>query len=153
MATINRVSLEPIDILLVEDNEPDIELTKEALLEGKIKNTLQVVMNGEDALSYLNQEGEYANQRKPDIILLDLNLPKKSGFEVLEEMSKNPELKRIPVVVLTTSDSEKDILRSYDLNANCYITKPVDFNQFISVVKSMEEFWFQVVKLPSQNNG
>jgi chemotaxis family two-component system response regulator Rcp1 len=138
----------PIEILLVEDNPGDVRLTKEALKEGKVRNNMFVATDGEEALTFLRQQGKYAEACRPDLILLDLNLPKKSGREVLEEIKADPELKRIPVVVLTISKAEQDILKSYDLHANCYITKPVDLEQFIEVVKSIEDFWLTVVMLP-----
>jgi two-component system, chemotaxis family, response regulator Rcp1 len=139
----------PIDILLVEDNPGDVRLTIEALKEGKVRNRLSVVCDGVEALAFLHQEGKYADAPRPDVILLDLNLPKKDGRAVLAEIKEDERLKRIPVVVLTTSSSEQDILRTYDLHANCYITKPVDLEQFIEVVKGIEEFWLTVVKLPA----
>jgi len=142
--------LQPIEILLVEDNPADVRLTQEALKEGKVCNNLSVVRDGVEALAFLRRQGGFAEVAIPDIILLDLNLPKKDGREVLQEIKNDPELRRIPVVVLTTSKAEEDILRVYDLHANCYITKPVDLEQFIDVVKSVESFWFTVVKLPSQ---
>jgi CheY-like chemotaxis protein len=138
----------PIEILLVEDNPGDVRLTKEALKEGKVRNNMFVATDGEEALTFLRQQGTYAEARRPDLILLDLNLPKKSGREVLEEIKADPDLKRIPVVVLTVSKDEQDVLKSYNLHANCYITKPVDLEQFIEVVKSIEDFWLTVVMLP-----
>jgi CheY-like chemotaxis protein len=138
----------PIEILLVEDNPGDVRLTQEAFKEGKVSNNLNVARDGVEALAYLRQEGEYASAPRPDVILLDLNLPKKDGREVLAEIKEDPDLRRIPVVVLTTSLAEQDILRSYNLHANCYITKPVDLERFITVVKSIETFWLTVVKLP-----
>jgi two-component system, chemotaxis family, response regulator Rcp1 len=140
-----------IEILLVEDNPGDVRLTEEALKEGKVVNRLNVVPDGVEALAYLRKEGEYASAETPDLMLLDLNLPKKDGREVLAEVKEDPELRMIPVVVLTTSRDEQDILKSYDLHANCYITKPVDFEQFISVVRAIEDFWLSVVKLPSNH--
>jgi len=140
----------PIEILLVEDNPGDVRLTKEALEDGKVLNKLHTVEDGIEALAFLNREGKYADVPRPELILLDLNLPKKDGRDVLAEIKGNGDLKRIPVVVLTTSRSEQDILKSYDLNANCYITKPVDLDQFISVVKSINEFWLSIVKLPGE---
>jgi len=137
-----------VEILLVEDNPGDIRLTREALKDCKMRNTLYVVEDGEEALSFLYKRGKYTNAPQPDLILLDLNLPKKDGKEVLSEIKENPGLKRIPVVILTTSKAEEDILKTYDLHANCYITKPVDFDQFISVVQKIEDFWFTIVKLP-----
>ncbi len=138
----------PIEILLVEDNPGDVRLTQEALKEGKILNNLHMAKDGVEAISFLRREGGYENAVRPDLILLDLNLPKKDGREVLTEIKKDEALKRIPVVVLTTSRAEEDIIRTYDCHANCYITKPVDFDQFINVIKSIENFWLSVVKLP-----
>jgi two-component system, chemotaxis family, response regulator Rcp1 len=137
-----------IQVLLVEDNPGDVRLTKEALKEGKLLNQLTVVGDGVEALSFLRKEGKYADAIQPELILLDLNLPKKDGREVLAEIKADPKLRRIPVVVLTTSSAEEDILKIYDLHANCYITKPVDLEQFMGVVKSIEDFWVSVVKLP-----
>jgi chemotaxis family two-component system response regulator Rcp1 len=137
-----------IEILLVEDNPGDVRLTIEALKDGKIHNHLKVVSDGEEALAFLRRQGQYAKATRPDLILLDLNLPKKDGREVLMEIKQEKDLKRIPVVVLTTSTAEKDIIKTYDLHANCYVNKPVDFDQFTNVVKSIEDFWFTVVKLP-----
>ncbi|MGH7768460.1 MAG: response regulator [Candidatus Binatia bacterium] len=135
-------------ILLVEDNPGDVRLTREALKEGKILNDLSVVGDGVEALAFLRREGAYAEAERPDLILLDLNLPKKDGREVLEEIKGDGDLKKIPVVVLTTSAAERDILNAYDLHANCYITKPVDLGQFIKVVQLIEDFWLTIVKLP-----
>ena len=140
----------PIRILLVEDNPGDARLAVEALREGKVKNELMIAEDGVKALECLHQRGEFADYPRPDLILRDLNLPKKNGREVLAEIKKNGELKRIPVVVLTTSNDEQDILQSYELNANCYVTKPVDFDQFIHVVRSIEDFWLCVVTLPCE---
>jgi chemotaxis family two-component system response regulator Rcp1 len=140
----------PIEILLVEDNPADVRLTKEALKEGKILNNMNVAKDGVEALAFLHREGKYGNAPRPDIILLDLNLPKKNGRDVLAEIKDDPALKRIPVVVLTTSKAEEDILRTYDLHANCFITKPVDLEQFMVVVRAIEYFWLSVVKLPPQ---
>jgi CheY-like chemotaxis protein len=136
------------NILLVEDNPGDVRLTREALKEGKISNDLNVVGDGVEALAYLRREGRYAGAERPDLILLDLNLPKKDGREVLQEIKGDGDLKKIPVVVLTTSAAERDILKAYDLHANCYITKPVDLDQFIRVVQLIEDFWLTIVKLP-----
>jgi CheY-like chemotaxis protein len=133
---------------LVEDNPGDVRLTREALKEGKILNDLSVVGDGVEALAYLRREDGYAGAERPDLILLDLNLPKKDGREVLEEIKGDGDLKKIPVVVLTTSAAERDILKAYDLHANCYITKPVDLGQFIKVVQLIEDFWLTIVKLP-----
>lgn len=139
-----------VNILLVEDNLGDIRLTQEALKEDKLKINLHVVMDGVEALSYLHKEGKYANEPTPDLVLLDLNLPKKDGREVLKEIKEDPKLKLIPVAVLTISKSEQDIIQAYKLQANCFITKPIDLNKFIEVVKSIENFWFTVVRLPSK---
>lgn len=142
----------PINILLVEDNPADIRLTREALKDGKVLNSLSVVMDGEEALLFLRKEGKYAKGDIPDIdiVLLDLNLPKKDGREVLAEIKADPKLKCTPVIILTTSSAEKDILGTYSNHANCYIIKPVDFNQFINVVRTMEDFWLTIVKLPGK---
>jgi chemotaxis family two-component system response regulator Rcp1 len=139
----------PVEILLVEDNPGDAELTAEALRDGKIWNILRLVEDGEAAIRFLRREGEYTSAPRPDLILLDLNLPRKSGREVLAEIKTDEDLKQIPVIALTTSAAEEDVLRAYSLNVNCYITKPVDFDQFARVVQAIEEFWFTVVKLPS----
>src|SRR5687768_1108486 len=139
----------PIEILLVEDNPGDIRLTKEALKEAKVLNTLTVVQDGVDALACLHRQGRYADAKRPDLILLDLNLPKKDGREVLAKIKNDEALRFIPVVILTTSQDEQDVLKSYGLHANCYITKPVELEQFISVVKAIEDFWLGIVILPS----
>ncbi|KAB3547684.1 MAG: response regulator [ANME-2 cluster archaeon] len=139
---------EVVEILLVEDNPGDVRLTQEVLRDGRVRNNMSVVKDGVDAISFLHQTGEYVGAPRPDIILLDLNLPKKDGREVLAEIKADPDLKNIPVVVLTTSSAEQDIFRSYDLHANCYITKPVDLDQFIRVIRSIEDFWLTIVKLP-----
>jgi len=139
----------PVEILLVEDNPGDVRLTQEALKESKVTNNLSVAEDGVEALAFLKREGQYADAPRPDLLLLDLNLPKKDGRELLEEIKADENLKRIPVVVLTTSKAEEDILRMYDQHANCYITKPIDFDQFIDVVKSIQDFWLTIVKLPS----
>ena len=141
--------LKIVEILLVEDSPGDIRLTQEALKESKISNNLHVVMDGEEAIAFLKKEGKFSEKPRPDLILLDLNLPKKDGREVLAEIKKDEDLKRIPVVVLTISEAEEDVLKSYNLYANCYITKPVDLNQFIKVILSIENFWFTIVKLPN----
>ena len=138
----------PVEVLLAEDNPGDVMLTKKALEQGKLANNLHVVTDGVEALEYLRQDGEYADEPRPDLVLLDLNMPRKDGQDVLEELQDDPELGRIPVVVLTSSESEEDIARSYELNANAYLTKPVDFDGFIEIVDRMENFWFKVVKLP-----
>ena len=137
-----------VEILLVEDNPGDARLTEEALREGKIRNKLYRAHDGVEALDFLRRAGKFAGAPRPDIILLDLNLPRKDGREVLAELKQDPALRTIPVVVLTTSDAEQDILRSYELHANCYITKPVDLEKFITVVSAIEDFWLTVVKLP-----
>ena len=137
-----------IQILLVEDNSGDARLTLEALKETALYNKLQHVVDGVEALAYLRREGRHAHAARPDLILLDLNLPRKDGREVLAEIKADQELRRIPVVVLTTSQSEEDISRAYDLNANCYVAKPVDLDHFIKVVRIIEEFWLTIVKLP-----
>ena len=141
--------ISPVEILLVEDSPADVRLTIEALRDAKVRNNLHVAADGEEALAFLRREGQHADAIRPDLILLDLNLPKKDGREVLEEVKADPQLRRIPVVILTTSEAEQDILRSYDLHANCYITKPVDLDQFITVVRTIEDFWLTIVKLPS----
>ncbi|WP_048190026.1 response regulator [Methanobacterium sp. SMA-27] len=139
----------PIEILLVEDNEGDVGLVEEVFEDARIRNIIHVAEDGEEAMQFLNKEKKFVNAPTPDLILLDLNLPGKDGREVLEEIKTNNKLKSIPVVVLTTSKAEEDIIKSYDLHANSYITKPVDFDQFIKVVKSIEDFWLEVVKLPN----
>jgi chemotaxis family two-component system response regulator Rcp1 len=137
-----------VEILLIEDNPGDVRLTQEVLREGKVRNTLRVAGDGETALAMLHRVGAYADAPRPDVILLDLNLPKKDGRQVLAEIKADPDLHRIPVVILTTSKAEEDVLKSYDLNANCYITKPVDLDQFIQVVRMIENFWLTIVILP-----
>jgi len=146
----NRPASQPIEVLLVEDNPGDVRLTREALRDGKVHNKLSVVQDGVEALAFLRREGKYADAPRPDVILLDLNLPRKDGREVLEDIKADPALQRIPVVVLTSSEAERDIAQAYALHANCYITKPVDLDQFITVVKSIEDFWFTIVKLPPE---
>jgi chemotaxis family two-component system response regulator Rcp1 len=138
----------PIEILLVEDNPGDVRLTKEALREGKVYSNLHTVKDGVEAMEFLRKKGKYQDVPRPDIILLDLNLPKKDGREVLEEIKTDGDLKRIPVVVLTTSKAEEDVLRTYNLHANCYVTKPVDLEKFMVVVKTIDIFWLTVVTLP-----
>jgi two-component system, chemotaxis family, response regulator Rcp1 len=140
--------VKPIDILLVEDNPGDADLAREALEGSKLHNKLFVVGDGEAAMDFLNRSGAYVAVPRPDLILLDLNLPRKDGREVLADIKAHKDLKRIPVVILTTSQSEEDILKSYNLHANCYITKPIDLNQFIRVVRSIEDFWLSIVVLP-----
>ena len=138
----------PVEILLVEDNPGDHRLTKEALHEGKVYNNLHWVKDGVEAIDFLKQRGKYEKAPRPDIILLDLNLPKKDGREVLSEIKGDRDLRAIPVVILTTSKAEEDVLRSYDLHANCYVTKPVDLEKFIVVIQSIDRFWLSVVTLP-----
>jgi two-component system, chemotaxis family, response regulator Rcp1 len=138
----------PVEILLVEDNPGDERLTREALKEGKVYSNLHWVKDGVEAMEFLRRQGRYHDVPRPDIILLDLNLPKKDGREVLQDIKNDSDLKRIPVVVLTTSKAEEDVLRTYNLHANCYVTKPVDLDRFIHVVRSVVEFWFGIVKLP-----
>ena len=138
----------PIEILLIEDSPSDAALTIEALQAGKIVNNLNLVADGVEAMAYLRKQGRFTESSRPDLIMLDLNLPKKDGREVLQELKSDPSLKLIPIIVLTTSRADKDVLRSYELSANCYITKPVDFQQFIDVVRSIERFWLSVVTLP-----
>jgi two-component system, chemotaxis family, response regulator Rcp1 len=140
---------QPINILLVEDNPGDVRLTVEALKEGRVRNQLSVVSDGVEALAFLRNQGQYSDAPRPDLMLLDLNLPKKDGREVLAEIKADPALRRIPVVVLTTSEAEADVLKSYALHANCYITKPVDLEQFINVIGTIEDFWLTIVKLPA----
>lgn len=137
-----------IEILLVEDNPGDVRLVSESLKEYKICNRLSTARDGEEALEFLRRKGRFADAPRPDVILLDLNLPRKDGREVLQEIKSDPDLRRIPVVVLTSSRDEEDVLKSYDVNANCYITKPVDLDQFVRVVQSIEHFWFSMVRLP-----
>lgn len=140
----------PIEVLLVEDNPGDVRLMKEALKDAKVKNNLYVVSDGEEALSFLRRQENYSSYSPPmpDLIMLDLNLPRKDGREVLQEIKNDPDLMHIPVVIVTTSSAEEDVLKSYNLHANCYVTKPVDLEQFIKVVKAIENFWLTIVKLP-----
>lgn len=138
----------PIEILLVEDNPGDVRLTQEALKEAKVRNNLHVVADGVQAMEFLRRQGLYPGVPHPDVILLDLNLPRKDGREVLAEIKADPHLRRIPVVVVTTSEAERDILRAYDLHANAYVAKPVDLDQFLNVVRSIEGFWLEIVTLP-----
>ena len=144
MSTVAR----EVNILLVEDNPGDVRLTLEALREGRIANQLHVAHDGEDAIDFARRQGSHADAPRPDLILLDLNLPKKDGREVLEELKNDPDLHRIPVIVLTTSSAEEDILRSYDLHANCFISKPIGYDDFIAAVRSIENFWLKLVQLP-----
>ena len=145
---IARGNPDIIHILLVDDDPGDVRLTLEALKRSKLYSSIDNVENGEEALAYLRRQGKYANAPNPDLILLDLNMPRKDGRETLDEIKSDPELRRIPVVILTTSSSEADVLKSYDLGANCFITKPVDLAQFMKVIHETESFWFAVVKLP-----
>lgn len=148
METKTRVK--QVEILLVEDNPADVRLIKETFKDFKIQNNLNVAKDGVEAMAFMKREGAFVSAPRPDVILMDLNLPKKSGFDVLAELRQIPELKRIPVVVLSTSDSEKDILKSYDLNANCFVTKPVGLDEFIKIVMSIEDFWLSIVQLPKE---
>lgn len=148
MTADNERRAPPIEILLVEDNLGDARLTREALKEGKVHSHLHWVKDGVEALEFLHRRGKHQSAPRPDIILLDLNLPKKDGREVLQEIKEDDRLKRIPVVILTTSKAEEDVLRTYELHANCYVTKPVDLEQFIKVVRSIDNFWLSVVTLP-----
>ena len=143
----------PIEILLVEDNPGDVRLTMEALREAKVCNRIHTVYDGMQALAFLNRDGSYVNVPSPDLIMLDLNLPKKDGREVLASIKANERIKHIPVVILTTSKSEEDIVKSYELQASCYVTKPVDLDQFLEVVKSIGDFWLTIVKLPTGGDG
>jgi two-component system, chemotaxis family, response regulator Rcp1 len=140
----------PIEILLIEDNPGDVDLTREMIGNGKVKSVISNVCDGEEAIAYLQQRGPYREAVRPDLILLDLNLPKKDGRAVLSEIKKDDRLKDIPVVVLTTSEAETDVLRSYQLHANCYISKPVDLAQFSNIIRSIEDFWLTVAKLPGR---
>jgi two-component system, chemotaxis family, response regulator Rcp1 len=149
MSAITVEKATPIEILLIEDNPGDVRLTREALQDAKVQNIVHVVSDGMEATSFLWRQGKHANAPRPDLILLDLNLPKKSGREVLEEIKLDPSLKSIPVVILTSSANEEDILRSYQLHANCYVTKPVGLEQFMKIVDTIDNFWLAIVKLPS----
>jgi len=140
----------PIEILLVEDNPGDANLTKKALADSKVHNNMYVAEDGEEALAFLRQEGDFSDARRPDLILLDLNLPKTSGHEVLQEIKDDETLSTIPVVVLSSSSAEEDIIKTYKLHASCYVSKPVDLTQFMKVVKSIDDFWFSIVRLPSK---
>lgn len=139
-----------VEILLVEDNPGDARLTEEAFKDSRLLNSMHRVSDGVEALGYLRQEGQYATATRPDIILLDLNMPRKDGREVLAEIKEDPDLKSIPVVVLTTSDADTDVMKSYELHANCYITKPVDLEKFMNIVQRIEDFWLAIVRLPRQ---
>ena len=142
------VEQEPIEILLVEDNEPDLDLTMEALQSGKLRNRIHIARDGIEALEFLRRQGKHADAPRPHLVLLDLNMPRMDGRETLAEIKKDPDLQSIPVVVLTTSKSEEDIARSYELQCNCYVNKPVDLQQFMHVVRAIEDFWLCVVQLP-----
>jgi chemotaxis family two-component system response regulator Rcp1 len=148
---MNQLLSEPIEILHIEDNPGSVRLTQEALKDGKLHHHMNVAEDGVEAMAYLRREGPYAGAVRPDLILLDLNLPRKDGREVLAEIKSDPGLKSIPVCILTTSQAEEDIVKSYQLYANCYITKPVDLEQFIQVVKAIEGFWFEIVRLPRES--
>jgi chemotaxis family two-component system response regulator Rcp1 len=139
---------QPIEILLVEDNPGDVDLAREALKESRVSNQVHVVTDGVAAMAFLRRTGKHKDAARPDLVLLDLNLPKKDGREVLAEIKGDPDLKHIPVVILTTSTDEADVVKTYNLHANCYITKPIDFVQFMKVVKAIEDFWFTIVRLP-----
>jgi CheY-like chemotaxis protein len=143
-------TLKPIEILLVEDSPGDARLTKEALKDSKVANHITVAEDGIEAMALLRREGEYAEAVRPDLMLLDLNLPRKDGREVLAELKADEDMRSIPVIILTTSQAEEDIIRTYNLHANCYITKPVDLDQFLKVVRTIEDFWLSIVKLPSR---
>jgi CheY-like chemotaxis protein len=143
---------EPIEILLIEDNPGDARLAVEALKDSKVSNNLYHVRDGVEAMQFLHRQGEYNDAPHPDLILLDLNLPRKDGREVLAEIKEDPELRLVPVVVLTTSEAERDLVRTYDLHANAYVVKPIDLNRFIEVVQAIEDFWFAIVKLPPKAN-
>ena len=145
---IDLAEARPIEILLVEDDPGDVLITTEALEQSKLINNLHTVENGEQAVSFLRREGDYADAVRPDLVLLDLNLPRRDGREVLADIKADPDLRRIPVVVLTTSSAEEDVIRSYDLHANVYVTKPVDFDRFVEVVRQVDDFFFTVVRLP-----
>jgi CheY-like chemotaxis protein len=149
----NGDHVNPIEVLLVEDSPADVRLTREALKEEKMRVNLHVAVDGVEAMQFLRREGKFASALQPDLILLDLNLPKKDGREVLKEIKADEGLKRIPVVILTMSNAEEDVLKTYNLHANCFITKPLDLKQFSKVVKSIQEFWLTIVKLPANGNG
>jgi chemotaxis family two-component system response regulator Rcp1 len=142
----------PIRILMAEDSPSDAELARQAFKNGKLLNDLIIVTDGVEAMAYLRKEGKYENALCPDVILLDLNMPRKDGREVLVELKADPKLKRIPVVILTTSEDEEDVLRSYNLQASCYVTKPIDFDKFLEVAKQIKHFFFHVVKLPPNSD-
>ena len=148
---MNLDQVRPIEVLLVEDDEGDVLITREALAEGKVLNNLHVVGDGVEAMAFLRREDGYTAAGRPDLVLLDLNLPKRDGRQVLQDIKDDPELRRIPVVVLTTSDAEEDVLRSYDLHANAYVTKPVDFERFVRVIRQIDDFFISVVRLPGRD--
>jgi CheY-like chemotaxis protein len=150
MADLEPTDAQPIDVLLVEDDEGDVLMTREALDEGKILNRLHVAGDGVEALAFLRKEAPYTDAPRPDLVLLDLNLPKVDGRQVLEEIKADDDLRRIPVVVLTTSEAEEDVVRSYDLHANAYVSKPVDFDRFVTVIRQIDDFFISVVRLPSR---
>jgi chemotaxis family two-component system response regulator Rcp1 len=150
---MNRRDSRPIEILLVEDNPGDVRLTKESLHDAKVHNHMAVATDGFEAMAFLRREGAFAGVTRPDLILLDLNLPRMNGFEVLDAIKEDPDLKRIPVVVLTTSQAEQDIIQSYNLYANAYVTKPVDLEQFIKVIRAIEGFWLEIVQLPEEKGS
>lgn len=150
MSTATQSNPKAIDILLIEDDEGDVLLTQKALSNGKLYNSLSVAKDGVEAMAFLQREGEHTDAKRPDLILLDLNMPRMDGRETLAQIKQDENLRSIPVVILTTSDSDRDILKSYDLQASCYITKPVDLEQFVYVVQAIKDFWFTVVKLPPQ---
>jgi CheY-like chemotaxis protein len=143
-----NITMKPIDILIVEDNAGDLRLIRDVLHDSKVSNKINSVRDGEEALEYIFKKGRHVDKATPDLIILDLNLPRKDGREVLAEIKSDPQLKKIPVVVMTMSQSEEDILKAYNLHANCFVTKPIDLDQFIKVVKSIEDFWLTIVKLP-----
>ena len=147
---MNNVITKPVEILLIEDNMGDVRLTQEAFKDSKILNHINFVRDGIEAIAYLKREGQYKDALRPDIILLDLDLPKKTGYEVLGEIKKDENLKRMPVIVLTVSKGEHDIIKTYDLHANCFITKPLSVDKFFSIVRTIEDFWLSIVKLPSK---
>lgn len=148
----NTRGVKPVEILLVDDSPSDVRLTKEAIKDSKMFNNITVVRDGVEAMAYLHKEGAYADAIRPDLILLDLNMPRKDGRETLAEIKADPELKRIPVVVLTVSKAEEDVLKAYNLYANCYVTKPMDIEQFSKIVKTIDDFWFSIVTLPPNGN-
>ena len=150
---MSRETDRPIQILLIEDNPGDVRLIREALKDVKVRNELHVVEDGKEPMTFLRQEGKYPDAPRPDLILLDLNLPKKDGRDVLAQIKANEDFRRIPVVVLTTSRAEEDILKSYSLNANCYISKPVDLDGFVATIKAIEHFWLNIVTLPRQGSS